>query len=160
MTPRRCDALPSTDPVESMTEAAGCDLARWVDGLLPPHYIFDVLGICCQDGVSPSAAPLDVGRVVGSECKSGNVAGRCGRMLGCERVLFVDVGGVVRLPVLEDKSRTEKQDRCRQCSEDCGLVTPSRAAGQRHRGTCFAAVQLERPSETNGQSTQASPRSP
>ena len=86
----------------------------------------------------------DVARVVGLECKSGNVAGRCGRMLGgCERVLFVDVGGVVRLPVLEDKSRTEKQDRCRQCSEDCGLVTPSRAADQRHRGTCFAAVQSE-----------------
>ena len=104
---------------------------------------------CCQDGDAPalrrlSAVPLDVGRVVGSECKSGNVAGRCGRMLGgCERVLFVDVGGVVRLPVLEDKSRTEKQDRCRQCSEDCGLVKPSRAAEQRHRGTCFAAVQSE-----------------
>ena len=67
---------------------------------------------------APSAVPLDVGRVVGSECKSGNVAGRCGRMLGgCERVLFVDVGGVVWLPVLEDKSRTEKQYCCRQCSE-------------------------------------------
>ena len=98
----------------------------------------------------PSAAPSDVGRVVGSqnvagsECKSGNVAGQCGRMLGgCERALFQDDGSVVWLPVLEDKSRTEKQDRCRQCSEDCGLVTPSRAADQRHRGTCFAAVQSE-----------------
>ena len=148
MTPRRCDALPSTDPVESMTEAAGCDLARWVDGLLPHHYIFWSLApfhaVRMAISASPSAVPLDVGRVVGSECKSGNVAGRCGRMLGgCERVLFVDVGGVVWLPVLEDKSRTEKQDRCRQCSEDCGLVTPSRAAEQRHRGTCSAAVQSE-----------------
>ena len=144
MTPRRCDALPSTDPVESMTEAAGYDLARWVDGLLPLHYIFDVLGICCQDGVSPSAAPLDVGRVVGSECKSGNVAGQCGRMVGgCGRALSSDAGSVVWLPVLEDKGRTEKQDHCRQCSETCGLVTHLRAADQRHRGTCFAAVQSE-----------------
>ena len=61
----------------------------------------------------PSAAPSDVGRVVGSqnvagsECKSGNVAGRCGRMLGgCDRELFVGAGNVVWLPVLEDKSRT------------------------------------------------------
>ena len=90
----------------------------------------------------------DVGRVVGSqnvagsECKSGNVAGRCGRMLGgCDRELFVGAGSVVWLPVLEDKSRTQKQDCRRHCSESYSPLL-AQAVGRRHRGSCFAAVQL------------------
>ena len=61
------------------------------------------------EGVSPSAAPSDVERVVGSVCKSGNVAGQCGRMLGgCERALSSGVGSVVWLPVLEVQYWTGK----------------------------------------------------
>jgi hypothetical protein len=58
MTPRRCDALPSTDPVESMTEAAGYDLARRVDGLLPPHYIFWSLAPFHAVRMAISASPF------------------------------------------------------------------------------------------------------
>ena len=105
MTPRRCDALPSvntsTDPVEGMTEAAGYDLAT-SDGWTPPAPLRLAIRTCYQNGVSPSAAPLDVGRVGGSECKSGNVAGQCGSMLGgCERALSLGAGSVVWWPVLE-----------------------------------------------------------
>ena len=56
------------------------------------------------------------------------------------RVVLSD-GSVVWLPVLEDKSRTEKQDCRRHCSENYSPLL-AQAVGRRHRGSCFAAVQL------------------
>ena len=98
MPPRRCDALPSTDPVKTMTKATGYDLTKSGVWIISASLHLTGSEVLCwiQEGVSPSTAPSDVERVVGSECKSANVAGQCGRMLGgCERAFSLDVGSVV-----------------------------------------------------------------
>ena len=76
--PRRCDALPSTNPVETMAEAAGYDLAKSGGWILSTSLHLTGSEVLCWilEGVSPSAAPSDVEVVMGPECKSGNVAGQ------------------------------------------------------------------------------------
>ena len=103
--PRRCDALPSTNPVETMSEAAGYDLAKSGGWILSTslHLIGSEVLCWILEGVSPSAAPSDVEVVVpvGPECKSGNVAGQRRRtslgyeLGGCEQAISSGVGRVV-----------------------------------------------------------------
>ena len=106
MTPRRCDAPPSVDPVETMAEAARAGYGSTQSGgwihPAPLHLSGSEVMCWFLEGVSPPAEPSDVGRVVGLGCNSGGVAGQCGRMLGsCERALSLDAGSVVWWPVLE-----------------------------------------------------------
>ena len=105
--PRRCDALPSTNPVETMAEAAGYDLTKSGGWILSTSLHLTGSEVLCWilEGVSPSAAPSDVEVVVGPECKSGNVAGHCRRtslgyeLGGCEQAISSGVGSVVWWPV-------------------------------------------------------------
>jgi hypothetical protein len=109
--PRRCDALPSTNPVETMAETAGYDLTKSGGWILStsPHLTGSEVLCWILEGVSPSAAPSDVEVVVGPECKSGNVAGHCRRTLlgyelgGCEQAISSGVGSVVWWPVVEEQ---------------------------------------------------------
>ena len=48
MTPRNCDALPSTDPVETLTQASGCGLAQSSGWIPPPRYIFQAPKRCAE----------------------------------------------------------------------------------------------------------------
>ena len=107
--PRRCDALPSTNPVETMAETAGYDLTKSGGWILSTSLHLTGSEVLCWilEGVSPSAAPSDVEVVVGPECKSGNVAGQRRRtslgyeLGGCEQAISSGVGRVVWLPVRE-----------------------------------------------------------
>ena len=64
----------------------------------------------------------------GRTVRCGNVAGQCGSMLGgCGRfpwVLGVWCGGLCWRC---STGRAQQQYCCRQCSKDCGLVTPSKS---------------------------------
>ena len=48
MTPRNCGALPSTDPVEILTQASGCGLAESSGWIPPPRYIFQAPKCCAE----------------------------------------------------------------------------------------------------------------
>ena len=94
-----------------MAEAASYDVVK-SDGLILStslHLTGSEVLCWILEGVSPSAAPSDVEVVVGPECKSGNVAGHCRRMLlgyelgGCEQAISSGVGSVVWWPVVEEQ---------------------------------------------------------
>ena len=68
--PPRCDALPSTNPVEIMGEATGYDLAK-SDGSIPStslHLTGSEVLCWIIEGVSLSAAPSDVGLTGEQRC--------------------------------------------------------------------------------------------
>ena len=65
MMPRRCDALPSTDPVETMTEAAGYDLTKSGGWILPASLHLTGSEVLCWilEGVSPSAVAVPLTQI-------------------------------------------------------------------------------------------------